>query len=90
MAGDQEPHGCVTLLAMLFAVIVGIWVMWCCVIAFVGGTMPIIGLEVEGGLCFGLIWLFVISPIVEVIAYWIVFLPLMVLSALVGLSGRGQ
>ncbi len=90
MSSQEEPHGCVQVLSILFSIPVLIWLIWCSIIAFVGGTMPIIGLEVEGGLCFGLVWLFLISPIVEAIAYFIVYFPLMIFSGLIGLTSKNQ
>ena len=64
---------------MLAAVV---WVNWCVVIAFIGGTMPIIGWEVDGGFGFGLLFLFVGEPIFLTLAYWVFMLavvPLMLL-----------
>ncbi|QGG94378.1 hypothetical protein [Actinomarinicola tropica] len=43
---------------------------WMTVVAFVGGTMPIIGWETDGGLATGILWLFVVDPIV-VSACWL-------------------
>jgi len=59
-----------------------VWMTWCTVIAFIGGTMPIIGWEVEGGLGFGLLFLVVLQPILLTLAYWafmLVMIPLMLL-----------
>jgi hypothetical protein len=44
---------------------------WWTVIAFVGGRMPLIGIETEGGVGLGLLWLFVIDPIAATVLYWI-------------------
>jgi len=59
-----------------------VWMTWCTVIAFIGGTMPIIGWEVEGGFGFGLLFLVVLQPILLTLAYWafmLVMIPLMLL-----------
>lgn len=62
-------------IAMAVAVVAGLasagLSLWMTVIAFVGGTMPVIGLETEGGVAFGLFWLVIIEPIVLTVCYWI-------------------
>lgn len=44
--------------------------LWMTIVAFTGGTMPIIGLETDGGVGFGLFWLFIVDPIVMTVAMW--------------------
>jgi hypothetical protein len=70
-------------------VIVGIGVVaavvlstWMTVIAFIGGTMPIIGWETDGGLATGVLWLMFVDPILMTVCYWatmIVAVPLALL-----------
>ncbi|WP_375000068.1 hypothetical protein [Aeromicrobium sp. CTD01-1L150] len=48
-----------------------VWILWCTWIAFVGGRMPIIGYETDGGIVFGLGFLFIGSPILLTLAYWV-------------------
>jgi hypothetical protein len=45
------------------AVLALLWAeLWCTVVAFTGGTLPLLGIYVDGGVGFGLLWLFVIGP----------------------------
>ena len=37
---------------------------WCMVIAFSGGTIPLLGWKLDGGFWTGLFWMFVISPLI--------------------------
>ena len=43
---------------------------WMTVVAFVGGTMPVVGWETDGGIVVGLLWLVFVDPIV-VSASWL-------------------
>ena len=43
---------------------------WMTVVAFVGGTMPVVGWETDGGIVVGLLWLVFVDPIV-VAASWL-------------------
>ena len=43
---------------------------WMTVVAFVGGTMPVVGWETDGGIVVGLLWLVFVDPIV-VSACWL-------------------
>ena len=48
----------------LFVVALGVYVTWCQAIAFVGGTIPLVGWELEGGFLTGILWgLFGTGPI---------------------------
>lgn len=64
-------------LVALSAVAAGIWGLWCTIIGFVGGTMPIIGYETEGSLGLGLFMLFIGEPVLLTVAYWVSMLVLM-------------
>ena len=78
MANREQP-GWLMGLVGLSAVAAGVWGLWCTIVAFVGGTMPIIGYETEGSLGLGLFMLFVGEPLLLTVAYWVsmlVFLPL--------------
>lgn len=53
------------------AIILMIWVGWITVTAFIGGQAPYFFLEFKGfNLARGLLWLFIIDPIVLTVAYW--------------------
>lgn len=40
------------------------------IIAFVGGTLWPTGIEVEGGVGFGIVWVVVIDPLAATVLYW--------------------
>jgi len=61
--------------------------LWCTYIAFVGGTMPLIGIETKGSVGFGLVWLFLIDPLVVTVCYWVsILLASAVLLPLLGIQ----
>jgi hypothetical protein len=47
---------------------------WMTIIAFIGGTMPIIGWETDGGITTGLVWLFVVDPLIVTVCAWVTML----------------
>lgn len=61
------PARAVTYLGIAAAIVLSTWTT---VIAFVGGTMPIVGWETDGGLVTGLLWLVFVDPIVMTLCYW--------------------
>ncbi len=67
---DDERHPVVNAVAVLTALAAAVLCTWYTVIAFVGGTMPIIGYETEGGFFFGVVWLVFVDPIVVTVAWW--------------------
>lgn len=78
---DDDTPVPVQVVGGALALAAAVWATWCTVIAFAGGTMPLIGVETEGGVGFGLLWLFVFDPIAMTVAYWlsmVVLLPVMV------------
>jgi hypothetical protein len=63
--GDAEDLSPVTLVVLwVLAAVVAVLTGWMTIVAFVGGRMPIVGWEVEGGLGTGLLWLLFVDPIV--------------------------
>lgn len=46
--GNREPAGWLTPLVGVVAFLAGIWGLWCTVVGFVGGTMPLIGIHTDG------------------------------------------
>jgi hypothetical protein len=62
------PARLVTYLGIAAAIVLSFWTT---VIAFVGGTMPIIGWETDGGLVTGLVWLMFVDPILMTVCYWV-------------------
>lgn len=85
---DDELHPVVKVIVALAAIATMIWATWCTVIAFIGGTMPIIGWETEGSLGFGLLWLFLLEPIAVTVAYWITMIVTMPLAMLLDARRR--
>ncbi len=79
--GDDVPVP-LQIVGAVLGIAAAVWMTWCSVIAFIGGTMPLIGWEVEGGFGFGLLFLVVLQPIFLTLAYWafmLVMIPLMFL-----------
>ncbi|MFJ2726347.1 hypothetical protein [Streptomyces collinus] len=83
----QEMPGWVSALGILLGLAAGVWGLWCVWIGFVGGTMPLLGIHVEGGLLLGLLMLVVGEPLLMTVAYW-VFLAVMLPIFLVATAGR--
>lgn len=78
-------------IALIVVLAAGVWLTWCTVIAFTGGLIPLLGWEVDGGIVFGLFWLFIVDPIAATVAYWVgmlVTLPLVGLSEGASAIGR--
>lgn len=72
-------------LAALTALAVGAYSLWCTWIAFAGGTMPLLGWEVSGGIGTGLFWLFIVDPIIITIGYWLSMLAVIPITLLLSL-----
>lgn len=79
---NDERHPIVTFVATLGAIAAAVFTSWCTVIAFIGGTMPIIGYEAEGGFFSGIFWVFVVDPIVITVVYWIAMVVVLPFAAL--------
>jgi hypothetical protein len=59
-------------------------IAWMVILGFVGGTVPIVGWQLSGGIAGGLAWLMVVASL-GVVALW--FVPLMLsMAAYAGLS----
>lgn len=46
----------------------GVYVVWSTAVAFAGGTFPLTGVTVHGGIGLGLLWAFVADPLVASVA----------------------
>jgi hypothetical protein len=79
--GAGPPYG-------LAGAAIGIFGLWCTVIAFIGGTLPLLDVHLNGGLLPGLIFLFIGEPLVTTLAYWAVMIVLLPLAALTARSSR--
>lgn len=71
MGSTDDVHPVVKVVATVLGVATGVWSTWCTVIAFVGGTMPLIGLETSGGFGLGVLWILIFDPLAITVAYWI-------------------
>lgn len=60
----------VRVITVVSAVLTLVLTTWMTVVAFVGGTMPVVGWETDGGIVVGLLWLVFVDPIV-VSACWL-------------------
>ena len=60
---------------------------WMTVVAFVGGTMPVIGWQTDGGIGTGLVWLFVVDPVVLTVCYWLALVITVPVAALLDRGG---
>lgn len=60
----------VRVITVVSAVLTLVLTTWMTVVAFVGGTMPVVGWETDGGVVVGVLWLVFVDPIV-VSACWL-------------------
>ena len=72
----------------IFGLATGAWLLWCTVIAFVGGHFPLIPFQTSGGIGSGLLWLFIIDPILITVLYWIAIIAFSPLMILFGITQR--
>ncbi|MFI1255508.1 hypothetical protein ACH4U6_17260 [Streptomyces netropsis] len=54
--------------------------LWCSVIGFTGGTLPLIGLETTGSPLVGLGFLIMVTPTLARITFWITLAPLLLVT----------
>lgn len=77
----DDLHPVVKFIAIAGAIASSIVGLWCVGIAFVGGTLPLVGWELDGGLFTGLLFLFFVEPIIVTVGYWlamVIALPLQI------------
>ena len=79
---NDEIHPIAKALGAVTAIATGIFALWCTVIAFTGGTLPLLGWNIDGGIGTGLVWLFVIDPIVVTVGYWLCMVIVMPIALL--------
>jgi hypothetical protein len=66
----------------------GVLTTWWSVIAFIGGTMPVIGYQTDGGIGTGVFWLFIVEPIAVTVLYWATVVALSPLIAIAAVRER--
>jgi hypothetical protein len=84
---DKDLHSFSKCLIYVFIGIASIISIWFTIVAFIGGTLPLFGITLRGGIISGLFWMFVIDPIVLTIIYWIsmvVVLPIQLIISWLG------
>lgn len=63
MAGHDTTPAWLGTVGVVVAVAAGVLLTWWTVVAFIGGHLWPLGIPIEGGIGFGLLWLVVIDPI---------------------------
>lgn len=65
---DQETPAWLDGLIFVLVAAITIWALWATVIGFIGGTIPLTGIHIDGGLIPGLLMLFIGVPIMTTVA----------------------
>ncbi|MBB0242601.1 hypothetical protein FNQ90_00385 [Streptomyces alkaliphilus] len=88
MDDDYPPW--LTGTAALFATAVGIWSLWCILILFTGGTLPLLGIEVNGSFDVGFLALviFLGEAFFLYMVYWLGIIILLPVHSLVNALRR--
>lgn len=60
---DELPLGAKVITLLAVAITVG-YSLWSTVIAFIGGTIPLTGVEISGDLLSGVLWILFVDPII--------------------------
>lgn len=79
---EKDVHPIVGAFVAVSSVVVGGYSLLCSYIAFAGGTLPLLGWELQGGVFQGLLWLIVVTPVVSTVGYWICLLLALPLGAI--------
>jgi hypothetical protein len=79
----ERTSGWLQAVAALLGLACAALLTWWTIVAFVGGQLWPLPIEVEGGLGFGLLWLFVIDPLAVTVLYGI---SVLVLAPLAGVA----
>jgi hypothetical protein len=79
---EEEVHPVVK--AAMGVLMLGIVLLsgWCTVVAFAGGTIPIVGMKLHGGAGSGIAWLVFADPIVITVGYWLCLIVVLPLGAI--------
>ena len=83
----NDLHPAVKFFAIASAIASSLFGLWCVGIAFIGGTIPIVGWKLDGGVFTGLLFLFFIEPIIVTIGYWLAMLIALPLQFLLSRNG---
>ena len=80
----NDLHPVVKFIAIAGAIASSIFGLWCVGIAFVGGTLPLVGWELDGGLFTGLLFLFFVEPLIVTVGYWLAMVIALPLQMVLG------
>ena len=78
---SDEIHPAVGLFIGVMAVAASLYGLYCTWIAFFGGTIQPLGWELEGSVSTGLLWFFILTPLIATVVYWMTMLIAMPLAA---------
>jgi hypothetical protein len=84
---DDDLHPVVKVIAAVTAIGSGVFAAVVTVVAFRGGTVPLLGWETDGGVIPGMFALVVAFPMISMVGYW---LGMVVAMPLQWLLGRGR
>ena len=79
---DDDLHPVVRAVTAILGAAIVAFSLWGTVIAFIGGRLPILGSKMNGGVSSGLLWIFILDPIVFTVGYWIVLIIVLPLGAI--------
>ncbi len=83
--GEEIGEVIGTIVGVVGAISIGLWGLWCTWTAFFGGTLPIpfVDWQTQGNVWLGLVFLFIITPLLTAIGsqlfIWIIGIPVALL-----------
>lgn len=77
-------------IGILVFIALNVWLVWSVVVAFGGGTLPLLGIKLEGSTGAGLLFLLVVAPLAELIFYLAVLLGVYLASRDVAIPPPGK
>lgn len=84
MARHDDVHPLVAVVVVLSSVGSTVLSLWITYVAFAGGTIPLLGWEVEGSVLWGVLTLMFGTPIITTLGYWAGLLVIVPFQALFG------
>ena len=85
-----ELHPVSQFLTMLLAVAVGIYGLVCTWVAFVGGTVPLLGWHFQANPFQGLAFLFFVEPVIVTVGFWLSMIVVMPLDYVLKALSRNR
>ena len=87
---NDDLHPVVKVIAAVTAIGSGVFATVVTVVAFRGGTVPLLGWETDGGAVPGMFALIVGFPMISMVGYWLGMVVAMPLQWLLGRRQRGK